>query len=346
MRTPASAVNSLTASLFRANNVVQRIKTQANWCIHCGVAHGDSLCLRTSGTPAGTSSNMSGMESPAGLFFSMLPPEIRLDIYDQICATAQRDEACHGFIKQSSSVDSEVSLRHDRILVEADRLDAIVRWIKGPYNQAFRSLILVNKKFKVEVREYIRKVNVARMRGSHVEMIWFEDLGHLLTNLGPVGRENLTNIVLTWDNLIRDSINGTKQLGPAMWRDEDGPARIFGMLAACKNLINITVRFDTYRLMHMKPDGTQRSSPYTRPADIPGMRELRDVKGSGTIKIEYSNRTGVNVGAWTSEFQAWIVDGMKLSNNESHNWEYAMKFAAAEDKRVKKKIRLTGEDVE
>jgi hypothetical protein len=320
--------------------------TNANWCVRCGVAHGDSICLLTSSTLASSSSDVFSAESKTNFPFTKLPTEIRLDIYDQVCAAARRDEACQGIMKLWSGVDTEVSSRQDRILLEADRLNAIVSWIKGPYSQAFHGLILSNKELNAEVKEYIRKANAVRIKSSRVEIIWFEDLGHLLTNLGPVGRENLINIVFTWDNLIREAGNGTKVLSPAMWRDANGPARIFRMLAACKNLTNITARIDTYRLMHAKPDGSWRRSPLLAPSVIPGMKELRKVKGSGVIKIEHSSRTGTSEGPWSEAFQKWIMDGMKLCDKGSHDWGRAIKFAAAEDKRLKKKACTGGEDVE
>jgi hypothetical protein len=312
---------------------MNRIMTQARFCDACNVAHCDLPCPLTITTQA-TPTEVPPVCDSLGFPFSKLPAEIRLDIYDEICARAIEAE-------RSSNLELEwqdvgVIIKNNRILLEAERLPAIIKWIRGPYNAAFRGLVLASKELNREVSQYVSKANAARIKNIRVEVIWFEDLGHLLVGLGPQGRSNLTHIEFTWDNLVRPLHDGTQKIGPVLWRTVDGPAKIFTMLAACKNLVDVTVKMDTYRLLNMRSDEDQQFDGHRRLLTdlqgIPGMMDLRDVKVNGDLKIQNSARSSVEVGPWSEPFREWLMAGMKMSKQEVTN--RAIVFASEEDKRV------------
>jgi hypothetical protein len=330
----ALATNSL-AYIFRVN-LMTHTMSESMFCDACGEAHGGWPCPLTQIKHI----EAFGSHNSAGFALSKLPVEIRLDIYDELCAEAiladQRSAFHPRFDLQYDGAG--VVVKKDRILLESNRLDAIVRWIKGPFNKVFRGLLLANRDFHYEVSDYVRKANAARLKNNCVQVIWFEDLGHLLTRLGPQGRSNLMNLEFTWDNMMRPSHHSAKELGPPLWRSDAGPAKIFTMLAACKNLANVTAKIDTYRLLNMKGDRSQQfnrpESAFAQLQGLRGMQELRNVKVNGALKIQLSARSSIEVGPWPEEFGEWLMAGMHTNKEDVDRC--AIEFALNEDRRVAK----------
>lgn len=210
------------------------------------------------------------------------------------------------------------------LLLDSQYIAKIAAIIRGPYTALFMGILKANKQLRAEVSTYLVKANIRRTQELKVSAIWFEDLGHFLIMLGQTGRLHLTNLSFEWDNKERIT---REKLGPSLWREKNGPAKIFKLLATCENLRNLNIRFDGWRLLYAKPDGSCLSDTETNTVqadplalyNVPGMTELRNVKVQGTVKLGY-NYWSVSAIGWNQslEFLAWLEAGMTdLKNKDS-----------------------------
>lgn len=301
------------------STITNRINEELSWCKTCHKYHDTNVCPQMQASLAhrkNTASNTPSKASKTGSFpFLELPPEIRLEIYDAMCLEAD---------KKFTTISARKFTHGNALILDSSFLNDIAHVIKGPYTVAFAGLVTSNHQLRDEVSAYLLAASVRRTKELQVSVIWFEDLGHFLLKLGPQGRQHLTNLSFTWDNKPRQKrgcSDISTPLGRESYRDKDGPEKIFKMLATCRNLQNLTVRLDSWRLLHNRPDGScvPIPGPSSGPRsldlwDIPGMQALRTVKVRGDLKLHYTRDW--EKGPEPKGFVQWLESGMKDFSDE------------------------------
>jgi hypothetical protein len=225
--------------------------------------------------------------------FMKLPYELRLGVYDYLVEGTPRRKF-------------EDDIAEGRPLILTSHiLNQVKVFLRSPYSKAFNGLLGTCSEVQDEVVSYLQKLNFERTANVKIYILWLEDLGRLLRDIGHLGRQNIRHLEFEWDNIDRPQPEFPDS---HIWRAGDGPAKIFNLLADCGNLTTLIAKFEVYGLLYRNPDFSVREQDITDLRCVPGVSELRNVCVKGEVSLSYGRRffrTPSPAG-----FLEWMKDGM------------------------------------